>query len=167
MKKHLSIFLIAPIFFALSALGQSSDQSSATQNSASSVQNSSSAAANQSANDQSAASSGSASAGESMEGCVVKQETDYFIQPVNGNRLHLNAQSTDLSSYVGQDVRVHGKHWNPNNQNNENNSQASSQPSGAPVSGAVATGKGQDFLVDRVDVISTNCPPSGSSGSPR
>ena len=192
MKKILSPMLVAPLFLGLSLFGQSSATSSTPQNSGTAAQNSgsnSSNSANQgAASDQNAAptssnASQSASPGsssdktsastsvsandENLEGCVVKQETDYFIQPISGSRVHLNAKNQDLSGYVGQDIRVHGKHWDPNSQNNENSSQASSQPSGAPVSGAVATGKGQDFLVERVDVVSSTCPANGSAGNPR
>jgi len=102
-----------------------------------------------------------------MEGCLVKEQTDYFIQPVSGSRMRLRADNQDLSGYVGQDVRVHGRHWNPNAQNNENSSQASSQPSGAPVTGAVATNKGNEageqFEVSRVDVVSATCPANGTA----
>jgi hypothetical protein len=101
-----------------------------------------------------------------MEGCVVKEQTDYFIQPVSGSRMRLRADNQDLSGYVGQDVRIHGRHWNPNAQNNENSSQASSQPSGAPVTGAVATNQGSDtdqFEVSKVEVVSTNCPANGTA----
>ena len=153
--------------------GAASDQNSAQsstnsgQAAAPSSSNSSQSALSSSSNTQASSGNSASAADESLEGCVVKQETDYFIQPVSGSRVHLNAKNQHLSGYVGQDVRVHGRHWDPNAQNNENSSQASSQPSGAPVTGAVSTGKGQDFLVDRVDVVSATCPANGSASNPQ
>ena len=120
-----------------------------------------------SSNSQNSAENSASTQDQTMEGCLVKEQTDYFIQPVSGSRMRLRADNQDLSGYVGQDVRVHGRHWNPNAQNNENSSQASSQPSGAPVTGAVATNKGNEageqFEVSRVDVVSATCPANGTA----
>jgi hypothetical protein len=54
------------------------------------------------------AASDSNSAGEkTLEGCIVKEQTDYFIQPRDGDRERLTG-SQDLSSHVGHQVKVHG-----------------------------------------------------------
>lgn len=109
----------------------------------------------------------SATQANTLEGCVVRQETEYFIQPVSGSRVQVNGGSEDLSQYVGKDVRLHGR-WNPYRNNNANDHQATTQPSGAPITGAVSTDKGDDnnqyFLVTRVDKISDTCP-TGTPGN--
>jgi hypothetical protein len=105
-----------------------------------------------------------------LEGCIIRQETDYFVQPVNGARVHLKGGDQDLSKYVGQDVRISGR-WNPYDQNNENSAQASTQPSGAPITGPVATGEksGQLFVVTRVEKVSDTCPVNtkGNTSNPQ
>ncbi|MGZ4788158.1 MAG: hypothetical protein ACXVZX_06535 [Terriglobales bacterium] len=55
-----------------------------------------------------ASNNGSATA---LEGCVVKDKTDYFIQPASGERERLTG-SQDLSSSVGKHVRVEGSEQN-------------------------------------------------------
>jgi hypothetical protein len=199
MRKYTRLMMASTLLFALSMFAQSSSQNPATQNSGTAAQSSGSSTSSTDANQNpsgaqtsmpsSTSSSPSASSNatqsasgsqnsannsasgqeETMEGCLVKEQTDYFVQPVSGSRMRLRADNQDLSGYVGQDVRIHGRHWNPNAQNNENSSQASSQPSGAPVTGAVATNKGnqagEQFEVSKVDVVSATCPTNGA-GTP-
>jgi hypothetical protein len=48
-------------------------------------------------------------AGTALEGCIVRQATDYFLIPKSGNPVHLTASgSTDLSAHLGHRVKVHG-----------------------------------------------------------
>ena len=193
MRKYTPLMMAATLLFAVSMFAQSSGQNPATQNSGAAAQSNSTSTSSMNANQsssgaqttmpsstssspstsqnpsssQNSASNSASGQEESMEGCLVKEQTDYFIQPVSGERMRLRADNQDLSGYVGQDVRIHGRHWNPNAQNNENSSQASSQPSGAPVTGAVATSKGNEageqFEVSKVDVVSATCPANGTS----
>jgi hypothetical protein len=193
MRKYTPLMMAATLLFAVSMFAQSSSQNPATQNSGAAAQSNSSSTSSSGANQsssgaqsampsstssspstsqnpsssQNSASDSASGQDELMEGCLVKEQTDYFIQPVSGERMRLRADNQDLSGYVGQDVRVHGRHWNPNAQNNENSSQASSQPSGAPVTGAVATNKGNEageqIEVSKVDVVSATCPANGTS----
>ena len=44
---------------------------------------------------------------KTLEGCIVREQTDYFIQPKTGDRERLTG-SQDLSSHVGHQVKVHG-----------------------------------------------------------
>jgi hypothetical protein len=193
MRKYTPLMMAATLLFAVSMFAQSSSQNPATQNSGAAAQSNSSSTSSSGANQsssgaqsampsstssspstsqnpsssQNSASNSASGQDELMEGCLVKEQTDYFIQPVSGERMRLRADNQDLSGYVGQDVRIHGRHWNPNAQNNENSSQASSQPSGAPVTGAVATNKGNEageqIEVSKVDVVSATCPANGTS----
>lgn len=126
----------------------------------------------------SSASSQSGSAGNIIEGCVIQEERDYYLQPVNGgNRMHLRG-SHDFSADVGHQVRAEGTANAPNSQvstsstnavssnpadtNTSKNSGTSAENSG--TSGG--TGTTQDFIVDRVTTVSETCPAnSGPSGS--
>lgn len=169
MRKQ--FLLLTAMFLALTVASYAQSTSSSSSQSSSpdtSMQSGSSAtsqagSSSQGASDQgsSAANQGSSAQSNDLRGCIVRQETDYFIQPVNGSRVRLNGGSEDLSQYVGKDVDVHG-HWNPYNNNNENDHQATTQPSGAPITGPVGTGEkkdqnGQIFLVTRVDKIADTC----------
>ncbi len=161
--------------FALAGFAQSSSASSQS-NPDQSAASSSSQSGNQDNSMQSGSSGNagqadqgsSANQGNNLEGCVVRQETEYFIQPVSGSRIALNGGSQDLSQYVGKDVRVHGR-WNPYRNNNADDHQATTQPSGAPITGSASTGEGSNngqqlFLVTRVDKISDTCP-TGTPGN--
>ena len=174
MRKQ--FLLLTAVFMALAVASyaqSTSSSSSQSSNLDTSLQSGSSASSQASSSSQgfsdqgSAANQGSASArSNELRGCIIRQETDYFIQPVNGSRVRLNGESEDLSQYVGKNVDVHGR-WNPYNNNNENNHQSTTQPSGAPITGAVATGKGETdqlFLVTRVDKIADTCP-TGTQGN--
>lgn len=111
----------------------------------------------------------------SLEGCIVKQETDYFLQPETGQAVKLNS-SQDLSQHVGHRVRVEGNVNNAVNSNAsgaESNSSANSSSAANGSYGAnsgASTGKAengssspsgtqyQTFDVTRVDMISESCP---------
>ncbi|HZU42009.1 MAG TPA: hypothetical protein VE994_05000 [Terriglobales bacterium] len=159
MRKQFLFVTAMFLVLAVASYGQSTSSSSQSSNPDNSVQSGSSASSNASSSSQGSSVQTSVT---DLKGCIIRQETDYFIQPVNGSRVRLNGGSQDLSEYVGKNVDVHGR-WNPYNNNNENNHQATTQPSGAPITGPVATGEkkgenGQVFLVTQVDKISDTCP---------
>ena len=163
MRKQLLFVTTMFLALTMASYGQSSSSSSQSSNPDSSMQSGSSASSN----------AGTSSQGSSVQtsvtdlkGCIIRQETDYFIQPVSGSRVRLNGGSEDLSKYVGKNVDIHGR-WNPYNNNNENNHQATTQPSGAPITGEAGTGKGDEgqlFLVTQVNKISDTCP-TGTPGN--
>jgi hypothetical protein len=126
----------------------------------------------------------------SLEGCVIKRETDYFLQPETGEAVKLNS-SQDLSPHVGHRVRVEGNVNNAVNSNAtgaDSNSSMNSGSSGSYGSNAnagsakVENGSSspsgtqyQTFDVTRVDMISESCPsgmqnqsaPNNNSQSPK
>ena len=168
MRKQFLFLTAMFVVLAVASYAQStSSSSSQSSNPDTSMQSGSSAGTNASSSSQSASdqSSSVSSRSTNLRGCIIRQETDYFIQPVKGSRVRLNGGSEDLSQYVGKNVDVHGR-WNPYNNNNENNHQATTQPSGAPITGAASTGEGtgQLFLVTRVDKIADTCP-TGTPGN--
>jgi len=155
MRKDFLFVIAIFVAVAVASYAQSSSNPSQSSSSGSSMQSGSSATSHSRKHR-------STDQANNLEGCVVRQETDYFIQPVRGARVHLNGGNQDLSKYVGQEVRISGR-YNPYDQNNENSAQATTQPSGAPVTGSVGTGKATDktdqvFLVTRVDKVSDTCP---------
>ena len=191
MRKYI---LIVPIILALClftafAAAQSSTSNDNNNNSSgSSIQNggttSSQSGASGMQNDQSTAgsigstsdqASNSASA-KTLEGCIVKENTDYFIQPASGDRERLSS-SQDLSSQVGHHVRVEGSEQSNTAASNNRTSTSGSASSetqnnangsiagNAGSSNATGTGpaannswNGKDFLVTKVDTISESCP---------
>ncbi len=101
--------------------------------------------------------SGSATSGQSMEGCIVQEETDYYLQPENGQRIKLNG-SPDVKGNVGHHVRVHGNLENGSSSGTAANSAGSQTSEASPHSGASQAGNGQQMLVTRVDSIAETCP---------
>lgn len=167
MRKQFLFVTAMFLALAVASYGQSSSSSSQSSNPDTSMQSGGSASSQASSSSQGSSEQSSSTSAQivDLRGCVIRQETDYFIQPVNGSRVRLKGGSEDLSQYVGKNVDVHGR-WNPYNNNNENNHQATTQPSGAPITGEASTGEGngQLFLVTRVDKIADTCP-TGTPGN--
>ena len=166
MRKNILLVITMLLALAAASYAQSSSSSSSqSSNPDTSMQTGSSA----SSTGDTTHSSASATA-KDLEGCVIRQESDYFVQPVKGAKVRLKGGDQDLSKYVGEDVRISGR-WNPYDQNNENSAQASTQPSGAPITGPVATGEktGQLFVVTQVEKISDTCPVNtkGNTSNPQ
>jgi hypothetical protein len=137
---------------------------------------------NQSATDQSSADKSSMSKSDetTLEGCVTKEQSDYFIQPMSGERERLTG-SQDFSSKVGKNVKVNGTEQTTSasatdrtstsgsasseSQNNAAGSIAGNAGS-ANASGTGASGSangnwtGKDFMVTKIETISESCPAS-------
>jgi hypothetical protein len=178
MKRLLSFALPLIVAVALGARAQSdttpspSSTNQATSPSSSSstqsnTQNSTSSQANPATSNSMSQSGTSTTNQSSLEGCVIKRETDYFLQPETGQPVRLNS-SRDLSQHVGHQVRVEG---NVNNGATSNEAAAnSSYGSNSAASGTASTGKVengntspsgtqyQTIDVTRVDMISKTCP---------
>jgi hypothetical protein len=119
-----------------------------------------------------------------MEGCIVSQGSDYFLQSPNGAPIRL--QGPDIASYVGQQVRVHGAEANGANtaagadngmnasgslgsNNSASNSQSQSTSPAYPNAGSGSVSDNSSassdssvpqapaFQVDRVEILSTTC----------
>ncbi|MBV8208106.1 MAG: hypothetical protein JO041_15080 [Acidobacteria bacterium] len=154
---------------------QSQTQGSQSQ-SGSSMGSQSSSLPQSSASESSQANSGQQ---QTLEGCVTKKETDYFITPDNGSAIRLRG-SQDLASAEGHRARITGHYGNetasatagtsqssPGSTGGSSNSQALPQSGSANAgagSGTATASVGQDFLVTEVQATSTTCP-SGSQGT--
>lgn len=164
-----------------SVSGQSSSGSVGSQpasGSSTGVQGDQSNSASNSGSDSESA--GNSGAHKTLEGCLVKENTDYFIEPMNGQREKLNS-TEDLSSKVGKKVRVEGSE-----QDATASSASSSSPSNTSGSGSAetqnnaagsiagnagssnATGTGasaagsnsREFQVTKIETVSESCPAS-------
>jgi len=132
---------------------------------------------------------GSSSAGEkTLDGCIVKEQTDYLIEPAMGDRERLTG--SDVSSHVGHHVKVHGTEAaasasnssgaagttgsmasndrtstsgsaSSESQNNAAGSIAGNAGSPNATGTAASSGSnwsGKDFMVTKVDMVSDSCP---------
>ncbi len=131
---------------------------------------------------------------QTIEGCVTRQETDYYITPINGNRVRLHSYE-DMSGAANHMARVHGHYgtggattsrnpaYNGNSSSNSSNPNGQSQygqqssnagtgmtgQTGQSGNGQSSSANGQngnsanggDFLVTRVETISSSCPANG------
>ena len=81
---------------------------------------------------------------QTIEGCLVRKETAFYIQPHDGDATRVNAEDQDLSSHMGQDIQLTGN-MQPDN------SQASPSSTGS-------TANAPQLVVTRVDVVAATCP---------
>lgn len=198
MKRVLSLVLPLIVAFSLAAVAQSdTTPSPSSTNQATTPSSSSSTQTNSQSNPQSAppANSGStmaqsgtsASSSPSVEGCIVQQQTDYYLQPETGQPIKLNG-SQDLGQHLGHRVRVtgsmnqgqspsasgsntYGKSGTSSvsnstggtSSNSADRSNAGTQSAGTQSNSV--NGPTQEMLVSRVDIISETCP-AGMQSNP-
>jgi outer membrane protein assembly factor BamA len=154
MKKNVSILAVLLIcgltMWAQSQAG-TTDQSAGTgtastqsQNSGNSPYGQSSSSNPSSGSSMSQSSSGASSNPQTVEGCIVREETDYYIVPEQGSAQKLSGNTADLGQHVGHHVTVKGT-----------STSASSATSGGTSGSSAAN---QQFTVAEVDMISDNCP---------
>ena len=106
-------------------------------------------------------------------GCIQREQSDFFLVPKSGGPIRLRLLSPeDLGTLVGHLVRVHGNDMNwaasglPTASANMS-SEASAQPVGAvegsSPGGALHTAASSELEIDKVTVISANCPADWNS----
>lgn len=147
MRKSLLVVLTTLTFCAFAAFAQ--DNPTSPPSSASPPAQ----AGSQTSTPQSAQAGSQTAAGEqTIEGCIVRQATTYFIQPASGPPEKLS-ESPDVAKNEGSHVVVHGTEQSSsasNAANPESSPAATGQPSSAEPT----------FNVTRVDTVETNCPDS-------
>ena len=89
----------------------------------------------------------------SLEGCIIREQNEYFLQPATGQPVKLSS-SEDLSRHVGHRVRVLGTVANEGN----NGSDTNPASSGAGVLASTAGTQYQAITVSKVETISETCP---------
>lgn len=103
-----------------------------------------------------------------MTGCIVKEETDYFLVPKNGNgrRVQLQAGNTDLSQHVNHEVKVHGTVENGNNASTVGTTgNEANTGTNTATTGKHGRGGNRMMVVDRVDMVSETCPANTGTGT--
>ncbi len=141
MRKSLLVVLTMLTFCVFSAYAQSTGSSTGAAGDQASTPGSS----------QSQASTGSGNGGDqTLEGCIVREQTDYYIQPSGGGTPTKLSGSTDVSSHVGHHVVVHGSP----------SAASSASSSGSATSGQSSDSGAQTFNVTKLEMVSTDCPAS-------
>jgi hypothetical protein len=136
MRKPFLVLLTILVFCAFAAFAQnnpSSPPSSASQSAQSSSQ------------------AGAQAGEQTIDGCIIKKATTYYIQPSSGSPQKLS-ESPDVASNEGRHVVVHGSQQSGSAANAGNTNPPSGQPGGS-------SGE-QTFNVTRVETVATNCPAS-------
>jgi hypothetical protein len=88
---------------------------------------------------------------QTVEGCLMHQQTSYFVQPENGGARVQLSPSRSLDSYVGQHVRISG----------HNGSEAGDTSTAVSSGGASDLGSGM-LTVTSVQTISATCSPAST-----
>src|SRR6266436_3046907 len=147
-KQTLGMVLAAATFVAIGCSSTKAKNPSEDQNSASSSQ--STTGASQSTTDQTASSTPSS---DTLEGCVFKRQTEIYLEPANGGTAtKISSSGKDVSSSVGQNVRLSGNTQNPASSPGSSSGNMSGSSSGTSASGE------PEFVVTRVDVVAKECP---------
>jgi hypothetical protein len=126
--------------------------------------------------DQSSQANSGWNAQQGIEGCIVRENTYYFLQPENGQRIRLNG-SDQVSKNEGKHVRVYGNSGreissasaqdNSQSGNSTASTSAENNNSSGQSQSTATTNKAsnQELDVSRVDVISETCQPSANTNS--
>ena len=149
MKKHLSLLFISILMVALGAWAQRG--SSGTSTSGNSAQTGTSSETQGSMGSQ-GGSQGSATAGNQqvLEGCIIKDQKSYYLEPLNGPEVRLHGSG--VSQHVNHHVQVKGTEQSASNSSGTSGAMAGQSSSSANANAPT------DFLVSEVDMVSESCP---------
>ncbi len=121
---------------------------------------------------------------KTIDGCVVRTATDYYIYPVSGQPEHISSAGQDVSGHVGHHVKLQGTeqpstsastsgtsggtsgtagNTSASNSAESNTGTGSSMSGNTSAAGSSSAAGGQDFVVARVSMVATNCPASITS----
>jgi len=151
MRKPFLVLFTMLMFCAVAAFAQDTSSSSQTPNSPSAQAGSQS-------------STGTSGGEQTIDGCIIQQQTDYYIQPSGSGTPEKLSGSPEVASHVGHHVVVHGTQQATSASNAGSNNPGSSSAASSQSSSSTA---GQTFDVTKVDMVSTNCPASmqGNTGA--
>jgi len=147
MKRHLCALFSVVLLFGLAAWSQSSSPDSSGPGASAQAGSSSGPTGSMASQ---AGSQAASDTEQMMEGCIIREQSDYFLEPINGQEVHLSGP--DVAQHVNHHVRVHG---------NEQPSQASNSTGTAGSMAGSSSSAGNsapEFLVTRVDMVSESCP---------
>ena len=141
MKKHLSLLAAAILMTALCAWAQSGNSGNANPDTSAQT-GSSGSMASQAAGEATAAGGNQ----QTLEGCIVQDEQDYYLEPLNGQEVRLTG--ANVSQHVNHHVQVKGTEQSASSAGATTGSMAGSASANAPAA----------FLVTEVDMVSESCP---------
>lgn len=119
---------------------------------------------------------------KTVEGCVVRRETDFYIFPKNGKAERISSSGQSVSEHLGHQVKLHGTEQPSTSpsasatmggtsgtagtsasartgENAEGTSGSVGANTGSGTAGAASSGaNNKEFVVDRVDMVSETCP---------
>jgi hypothetical protein len=164
MKKGLLTLFVVCVVGVFTAMaqqtGSATDQSTMpapTQNTGAMNSPSQSGSSTMPPQNQSAMSNGATQSGNGTdlvaEGCLVKEQSSYYIQPETGGARTQLTPSRSLDSYVGQHIQVKG-------QNDADNNTATATSTG-PASATID--ESSMLKVTAIKVVSPTCAPSGAT----
>ncbi len=166
MRKYIAIGVsLMFLMFMVAAYAQASGQypSSQSGSQAGGSMSGQSQTANPSDQSSSAQSSSAQAKGKTIEGCIVKEESDFFLVPKKGNPIQLQASGAENpSAHEGHRVKVQGQ---------ESSIAAGSASSAGTSGGAAGTASSENPSASQSQsgqagaVASGNAPSSGSSAS--
>lgn len=81
-----------------------------------------------------------------IEGCVVRHNTEYFIFPKSGEAVHVSPSGEHVSAHLGHEVRVHGTE------------QPSTSASNVGTSGGASGTAPNELVIHRIDMVTDTCP---------
>ena len=103
MRKHLAVLVVlAFLLFVMGATAQTSSSSEPQQPTTTTTQQSTSTT------DQDQGKSSAKSGSDAIEGCLMKEGSDYFLIPRSGNPIQLQVGGQDLTAHEGHRVKVRG-----------------------------------------------------------
>jgi hypothetical protein len=88
---------------------------------------------------------------KTLKGCIESANGSYMLQEKHGKSAMLSS-SQDLSAHVGHMVKVHGM-W----QAGTSSANSGSMGSTSSANGGTPDHNGQTFMVDKLDMVSTQC----------
>lgn len=177
MRKQQYVLVFAvTLLFALAMAAQTSSASGTSQTGSdqssmqsTSPQSSTSQGSTSDMGSQTSSSSATRSGKEkTVDGCIVRQQTDYFIVPRKGQPMRVSG--SDISSHVGHHVKVHGTEeagtmgasatgtGGTSGSMTSAGSKTEAQESGSMGSTSAAGASSKEIVAERIDMVSETCP---------
>ncbi len=159
MKKGLLTLLVICAFGVFTAMAQDNSsgmsQNAPTQNTGAMSSPGQSGSSTLPPQNQSAMSNGATQTGNGTdqvaEGCLVKEQTNYYVQPVSGGARTQLSPSRSLDAFVGQHVQVKG--------HNDTDGTATATATGP---GSAAIDESSMLKVTAIKVVSATCSPGAT-----
>jgi hypothetical protein len=178
MRRYTLMVFAVALFFAIGMMAQTSSGTSGSSQYPSGSDQTSTQSGSQAESSSSMSQKGKE---KTIAGCIVRQQTDYYIYPKSGAPQRISTSGENVSEHLGHEVKLHGTEQ-PSSQASATSptpggtagmagSTSTQTGSGTGTTGSMAgntaaTGTGsaaassQEFVVSRVQMVSESCPAS-------